>query len=256
LIAVPGVEDEMADGILKYRKKNGIQGPEELRFVDTIPAWFSEPLQSISCVTHGAAKPPKKQWTVMVYLNAANNLEPFGIGDMNEMEKVGSTSEMNVVVECARFRGKQALKPNSQYLSNPFSDFSGTFYFGLDNSPGTRRYYILKDDDKARLRSVLVENIGETDAGRPEPLANFGKWAVENYPAEHYCLVIWNHGAGWAGVSMDENTHHGMDLPDVRSALESICGALDKQGKKKVDIVDFDACLMATLEVAYELTTP
>ncbi len=253
-LTLPGVDDDMADGFIKYRKRNGIQGPEELRFVEQIPAHMAEPLQSLCSVSRSeVAKRPKKKWTVMVYLNAANNLEPFGIGDMNEMERVGSTSEVNVVVECARFRGKQALKPNSQYLSNPYSDFSGAFYFGLDNSPGTRRYYMLKDDDKVRLRSVLVENIGETDAGRPEPLANFGRWAVENYPAEHYCLVIWNHGAGWAGVSMDENTHHGMDLPEVRSALESITAALDKQGKKKIDIVDFDACLMATVEVAYEL---
>ena len=49
----------------------------------------------------------------MVYLNAANNLEPFGIEDMNEMESVGSTRDVNIVVECARFRGKQAVKPNS-----------------------------------------------------------------------------------------------------------------------------------------------
>ena len=100
---------------------------------------------------------------------------------------------------------------------------------------------------------MLLENIGETDAGRPEPLAEFGKWAVEKYPAEHYALVIWNHGAGWAGVSSDDNTQHGMDLPDVRWALEKICEKTKAQGKDKLDLVDFDACLMATLEVAYEL---
>ena len=145
------------------------------------------------------------------------------------------------------------MKPNSAYLSNPFSEFSGAFYLGLDNTPGTRRYYILKDSDKMRVRSVLLENVGETDAGRPEPLADFGKWAVEKYPADHYALVIWNHGAGWSGVSSDDNTHHGMDLPDVRWALEKICEKTKAQGKDKIDLVDFDACLMATLEVAYEL---
>jgi hypothetical protein len=254
ILALPQVDGEIADAILKYRKRNGFQGPEELRFVDAIPAHLVEPLQTLCTVgrKEGPAA-PKKKWTVMVYLNAANNLEPFGIEDMNEMEAVGSTRDVNIVVECARFRGKQAVKPNPAYLSNPFSEFSGSFYFGLDNSPGTRRYYILKDDDKARVRSVLLENVGETDAGRPEPLADFGRWAAETYPAEHYALVIWNHGAGWAGVSSDDNTRHGMDLPDVRSALEGICAKLKTQGKERIDFVDFDACLMATIEVAYEL---
>jgi hypothetical protein len=254
LLALPQVDVEIADAILKYRKKNGIQGPEELRFVEPIPAHLVEPLQSLCTVERkeGPAA-PKKKWTVMVYLNAANNLEPFGIEDMNEMESVGSTRDVNIVVECARFRGKQAVKPNSAYLSNPFSDFSGAFYFGLDSTPATRRYYILKDSDKVRVQSVLLENVGETDAGRPEPLADFGKWAVEKYPAEHYALVIWNHGGGWSGVSSDDNTHHGMDLPDVRWALEKICEKTKSQGKDKIDLVDFDACLMATIEVAYEL---
>lgn len=253
LLTVPEIEDEIAAGILRYRKKNGIQGPEELRFVTEIPRHLVEPLQSVCTVARGAAKPPPKKWTVMVYLNAANNLEPFGVEDMNEMERVGSDANVNIVVECARFRGKAEVRPNPQYLSNPFSEFAGVFYFGLDNSPGTRRYYILKDEDKVRVSSVLLENVGETDAGRPEPLAAFGRWAVENFPAEHYALVIWNHGAGWSGVSSDENTHHGMDMPDVREACEGICAALKARGKEKIDVLDFDACLMATVEVAYEL---
>ena len=56
------------------------------------------------------------------------------------MESVGSNRDVNIVVECARFRGKQADKPNQAYMSKPFSEFRGAFYFGLDNSPGTRRY--------------------------------------------------------------------------------------------------------------------
>lgn len=253
LLKVPEVEIEIAEAILAYRKKNGLQGAEELRLIDKIPAHLLEPLQSLCTASRGTAPPPKKSWTVMVYLNAANNLEPFGIEDMNEMETVGSDANVNIVVECARFRGKATQRPNPAYLNNPFTEFGGTFYWGLDNSPGTHRYYILKDDDKVRIRSVLLGNVGETDAGRPEPLAEFGKWAVDNFPADHYALVIWNHGAGWSGVSYDDNTHHGMDMPDVRQACEKICEALKKQNKEKIDVLDFDACLMATLEVAFEL---
>ncbi|GAI87180.1 unnamed protein product, partial [marine sediment metagenome] len=35
------------------------------------------------------------EWTVMVYLDADNNLESAGIDDINEMEWVGSTTDVN-----------------------------------------------------------------------------------------------------------------------------------------------------------------
>lgn len=254
LMEVPEIEGDDADAIVKYRTKHGIKGPEELRFIDTIPAEQVEPLATLFFAS--AAPAPKKKWTVMVYLNAANNLEPCGIKDMNEMEAAGSSNDVNVLVECARFQAHPQPRPNGAYMSNPFSESTANqYYFGLDNTPGTRRYYILKDDDRVRIRSVMLGNVGDTDAGRPEPLANFGRWAVENFPADHYALVIWNHGAGWAGVSADENTHHTLEMPDVRVALEGICDQLKKQDHPggKIDVLDFDACLMATLEVAYEL---
>jgi len=251
LLEVPEVEGDTADAILRQRAKRGIRGPEELRFVDTIAARDVEPLQTL--FTCSRAPMPKKKWTVLVYLNAANNLEPFGIKDMNEMESAGSSADVNVVVECARFRAKPGVRPNPAYLSNPFLEVEQPYYLGLDNVPGTRRYYVLKDSDPMRVRSVMLGNVGETDCGRPEPLADFGRWAVENFPADHYALVIWNHGAGWSGVSADENTHHTLEMGDVRVALEGMQRALQKQGKSKLDVLDFDACLMATLEVAYEL---
>jgi cysteine peptidase C11 family protein/helix-hairpin-helix protein len=250
MLTLPEVESEIADAVLKYRKKTPFQGPEELRSIKEVPAHLIEPLQSLCAASHVVKH---KAWTVMVYLNAANNLEPFGIEDMNEMERVGSTNDVNIVVECARFKGHPDPRPNPAYFSNPYQEHENVFYWGLDNAPGTRRYYILKDDDKVRIRSVLKANVGETDAGRPEPLANFGKWTVEHYPADHYALVIWNHGAGWSGVSYDDNSHHGMDLPEVRQACEGIVDAIKKAGGEKIDVIDFDACLMATVEVAYEL---
>jgi len=252
LLDVPEIEADSADAILRYRKRNGIRGPEELRFIDTLPSSMVEPLQTLFTASR-AAPAPRKKWTVMVYLNAANNLEPFGIKDMNEMESAGSSADVNVLVECARFRAHPDVRPNGQYLVNPFADHESPFYVGLDAAPGTRRYYILKDDDPLRIRSVMLDNVGETDCGRPEPLCDFGKWAVESFPADHYALVIWNHGAGWSGVSYDDNTHHTLEMPDVRAALEGICAALKARGQERLDVLDFDACLMATLEVAYEL---
>jgi len=249
LLTLPSVEQEAAEAIRKYAEKNGFQGPEELRLISEVPKHLLEPLQTL-CIAGHITRP--KKWTVMVFLNAANNLEPCGIEDLNEMEKIGSSREVNVVVELARYYPKlKAPRINRGYFANPLAEWHPIFYYGLENEPGIARYYVLQDDDDVMIHSVLKDRGPKTDAGRPESLADFGKWAIEHYPAEHYALVVWNHGAGWAGVSYDDNTEHGMDLPDVRTAMEQICEALGEG--RHVDILDFDACLMATVEVGYEL---
>ena len=46
--------------------------------------------------------PKDANWTVMVYLAAGNDLETVGIQDINEMEMVGSTKEVNIVVQIDR----------------------------------------------------------------------------------------------------------------------------------------------------------
>jgi hypothetical protein len=249
LLTLPSMEQEAAEAIRKYAEKNGFQGPEELRLIREVPRHLLEPLQTLCTAGH---TPKQKKWTVMVFLNAANNLEPCGIEDLNEMEKVGSSREVNVVVELARYHPTLKSPPvNGQYFSNPLAEHHPVFYYGLENGPGISRYYVLQDDDDVLVHSVLKERGPNTDAGRPESLAEFCKWAIERYPAEHYALVIWNHGAGWAGVSYDENTEHGMDLPGLRTAMEQTCATLGEG--RRIDVLDFDACLMATLEVGYEL---
>ena len=53
----------------------------------------------------GSAVHAQAKWTFMVYLDADNNLEPFGIIDFNEMEQVGSTSDVNIIVQMDRAPG-------------------------------------------------------------------------------------------------------------------------------------------------------
>ena len=39
------------------------------------------------------------EWTIMIYMDADNDLEGAGIEDINEMEVVGSTSEINPQID-------------------------------------------------------------------------------------------------------------------------------------------------------------
>ncbi len=86
----------------------------------------------------------------------------------------------------------------------------------------------------------------------PATLTDFIEWATTQYPAKHYAIILWSHGLGWKG------SNKGM-IKDVTSAgdnyimsLPNLAQAVQDSGVK-LDIIDFDACLMGMYEVAYEL---
>lgn len=117
-------------------------------------------------------KVTEKEWTVMVYLAGDNNLDSAGVIDLKEMKKVGSTEQINVIAQFDR-EGKDIA---------------------------TNRYYIRKG---GTLAKDVVGSLGETNMGNPRVLEDFIKWGIKNYPAEHYLVVVWNHGNGWN----DENVY-------------------------------------------------
>jgi hypothetical protein len=172
-------------------------------------------------------------WTIMVFSNAKNDLEEYLIADLNEMELVGSTSKMNVVVELGRVSGYDA--------SN--GDWTGV-----------RRYLVTKDSDMNTIASKKLADLGMVDMGDYRNLAAFGKWAKQAYPAKHYMLIIENHGSGWEkslrgpmtnrGISYDEESGNHINTPQLALALKEM---------GKVDVFGTDACLMQMAEVVYEI---
>ncbi|HWZ44505.1 MAG TPA: clostripain-related cysteine peptidase [Candidatus Saccharimonadales bacterium] len=109
----------------------------------------------------------KKPWTVMVYLAADNNLSNFGVDSLRQMKAVTNRS-INVVAEF----DTGPMNRNKRYA------FEG------DGSP------------YGPLDENLVESLQPKDPTDPNNLAAFIKWGASEYPAEHYFVVIWGHGAG------------------------------------------------------------
>ncbi|MDD2805760.1 MAG: clostripain-related cysteine peptidase [Elusimicrobiales bacterium] len=173
----------------------------------------------------------QKEWTIMVFINAKNNLEQYGLKDMNEMEQVGSSDKVNIVVELARING-------------------------FDSSDGdwktSRRYLVKKDNDVSKVTSPIVEELAKVDMGDYKHLADFANWAKAKYPAKKYMIIVWNHGAGWIksvpgetkGISYDDETGNHITTPQLGLALKEMGG---------VDVYGSDACLMQMAEVVYEI---
>ena len=70
-----------------------------------------------------AKKPTMAEWTIMVFLNAKNNLEPFSFKNWDQMAKIGSTEKVNVLVEFGR--------PQRHYTSK-YGGWSKTLRFRVE----------------------------------------------------------------------------------------------------------------------------
>ena len=117
---------------------------------------------------------PVRDWTLIIYLCGDNNLSGAATVDLMEMKKIGSTDRVNVVAQLDR-AGKRIQ---------------------------TTRYLLRKGTPLAK--DALVK-LGETDMGDPAVLNDFVTWSMQSFPARHYVLILWNHGAGWD----DSNLYEG-----------------------------------------------
>gem|GEM_PF-4154099 len=142
----------------------------------------------------------KKSWTVMVYLDADNNLEAYGMEDLNEMElglylaqqnDADVLDKLNVVVQVDRIA--------EEYLEYPEDDDTESYDTGGDWT-GARRYFVqpdsTRDSAQSDLSSTLRVNLGEVNMGDANELKAFIEWGKEKFPADHYALILWNHGDG------------------------------------------------------------
>jgi len=184
----------------------------------------------------------EKPWTFMVYLDGDNNLEGAGINDFLEMASVGSTDTVNIVVQFDRISGED----------NSYGDWTTT-----------KRFYVTSG--MTPFPENALEDLGELNHGDPQTLIDFVSWAKENYPAENYALILWNHGGGWRLAI--ENLWKKKDEKKTETIFKEVCvddtdgsdslymdevqSALSSSGG--VDLIGFDACLMGMVEVAYEI---
>lgn len=91
--------------------------------------------------------------------------------------------------------------------------------------------------------SCVMQNAGSVPMTDPSTLSSFVKWASQNYPANRYDLIFWDHGGG-------SNSGYGYDQKFPNSGSMTLSGintALRDSGVT-FDFVGFDACLMATVE--------
>lgn len=171
--------------------------------------------------------PSVAEWTVMVYLDGDGGLEGFAIDKFLQMAQVGSTDDVNIIAQLDREPGLETR---------------------YDNWASTKRYRI--NQGMLPDNSSAIMDIGEANMADPQTLIDFVTWATNNYPANRYCLILLDHGGGWYGVCIDESSGSDiLEMCELRTALSTVTN----NGENPIDLICFDACEMAMLEVAYEI---
>ncbi len=173
----------------------------------------------------------EKEWTFLLFLNGHNSLSSFSDSNIIDMEKSGSTDQVNYVVQ-----------------------------WGKMGEVNTKRLLVQKSVDSSKVTSPTVMDLKDNDMGDYHSLVDFVRWGVEKYPARHYFIAVWDHGSGWktygakngfhaTDISLDDNTGHKITTEELGLALA--------ESKKiighNIDIYGSDACLMQMIEVATEM---
>ena len=173
------------------------------------------------CGGESSDQPPTGKTTVLVYM-VGSNLESdgnLGTENIEEMKAIGSSDKVKVI------------------LTTGGAD--------KDGWKTVKRHEVLKGD----LRTL--DDRGAISMGDPETLKDFIVWGMNAYKADRYVLVLWDHGGGAIGGFGSDEVHDDdtLTLPKLRTAL---AGAYARTGKK-LELVGFDACLMANTETAFNI---
>src|SRR5437867_908403 len=165
---------------------------------------------------------PLADYTLLVYIIGSDleNKSYAATNDILEMQKAVDTSSMNVVLQTGGGGG--------EIHDKRFIDFSRTQRSLISN--GTT--HTLMDLNKA--------NMGES-----KTLSDFIIWGISKYPAKKYAIFFWDHGSGLNGFGNDLNYNDILTPYELQVAFQKSTFVT----QKNFELIGFDACLMASLEI-------
>jgi hypothetical protein len=204
----------------------------------------------------------------MVYMAGFNNLSPFATKDLAEMRKVGSSDEVKIAVFIKRQDGKGALQ--LVVAKNPKNDItkdlgdadSGSGQTMLDfirwaheQAPAERNALVVwnhgsgwQPDDFAELYASVRRKRGSTGVTTREVAVRSNQKIARSLFKKPLEKMLELPNAHTRGIASDDGTGHSVDTIELDRVLEKAAEVLGQP----LDLLGMDACLMSTLEVAYQ----
>lgn len=194
------------------------------------------------CGSSGTGKSGEAVRTVLLYGIGSNLETDYGMLTWNLVQilKADIPENVNVIVMTG---GSEEWQTEPEYLEgaeaigedaeNQFWICSGKNASNAENEHG-----------KMTLLEA-PEELGSVSMSVPETLQAFIDYSAEKYPAQMYDLILWDHGGGpQGGFGMDE-----LHWEDGTLDLAQMISAIKGSKVEHFDIIDFDACLMSSVEV-------
>lgn len=177
--------------------------------------------------TDDVTEPEKEEdkVTILIYMNGSDLESNDGQAtmDITEMVEAAYSEEVNILIQ-----------------TMGTMDWRGQYDI---SSRETQRFQVIEDDIQ-----LVSKRLGQLDCTKSDTLRDFIEWGVEEYPAERYILLFWNHGGGPVyGFGYDEFKGY-----DANLSLSEIQEALDEAGTD-FELIGMDCCIMSSLEVCYAL---
>ena len=124
----------------------------------------------------------------------------------------------------------------------------------VDKSGTNPQLLALRQDGEGNVSREVLREYDETNVLDTAFMASVLREAAEMCPATHYVLDLWSHGMGWLPADLPFYPTHRWFGQDEGAYMDikDLAGVLQSSGLH-YDFIMFDACLMATVEVAYEL---
>ena len=163
--------------------------------------------------------------TIMMYM-CGTDLQSACVMDMYEMASVDVPDDVTIAVQAG-----------GAYQWDD-SDLTGE---------AVNRFTISYDTFND-LQTLEWQNMGDS-----QTLCDFIDWAAGAYPADRYILVLWDHGGGYNGVCFDETADY--DSLTIHEVNDALYAYQQRHPSFRLDIIGFDACLMATYEMAAHMAS-
>ncbi len=192
--------------------------------------WFLFPLLLLSLLLTSCHKDDEPQTTpyrrtVLVYLAADNNLSSFALEDLAEMKE-----------------GMAQVSDGMLHL---------LVYIDTGSSP---RLVELKKQNGQVVEDVVRTYGDRNSVGVDETREVFADvFSNPDFQAEGYGLIYWSHGDGWIPYGQASTRWVGQDKGDGDHRMNISELVIILQSVPHLDFLMFDACFMASVEVAYEL---
>lgn len=231
--------------------RNVANGSHTLKVFSKAVSGLTSQTDTINIMVTNGNSTNTNQWTVMIYLDGDNNLELFALWDFDEMER-GILSAINA--------GSGDLMTNLSVIVL-FDRVSSWPDFETEPGGGdwwnTRLYRVLPDPDTTYFASERLDdgltsvahhipNLGSMNMGGTNTLKFLIGYSMTNYPAKNYALILWDHGAGVQYMCVDDTSGDRLYIDEIRQSVGAYLT------NTNLGFIGFDACFMATAEVAYQ----